>query len=204
MLKNIVPVLVSNDLFFLHNYMDFIWVLILLILTNFYLNGYLRDYSIYKYDFLYKTNLIIFPCLILLYEYLKKDLQKLKIVLYVFLIFLLVFNFYLNTKVNKSISEYKIGSVNSTNLINIDKNYVGKIYFYRDDCPACEQLTEKIKDYNKKRERKILMYNTNVSSSIKKIVIEKYNVSYVPMVIEIDDKGNTKDITAEFIKNNNL
>lgn len=48
------------------------------------------------------------------------------------------------------------------------------------------------------------MYNTNVSSSIKKIVIEKYNVSYVPMVIEIDDKGNTKDITAEFIKNNNI
>ncbi|WP_144015213.1 thioredoxin domain-containing protein [Peptoniphilus porci] len=90
--------------------------------------------------------------------------------------------------------------INSVKLISLKESYMGKIYFYRDDCPACKVLTEKIKWCNKKGKEKILMYNTNSDLKNKRKIIKKYNISTVPIVINIDKYGNVKDITTEIIK----
>ncbi len=166
---------------------------------NFYFTGYLRDYSIYDLDFLMKINLIIFPSLIILFMYLKRGSHKLKLVLYLIFVFLFVLNVYLNLEIKESISKYESGSISSADLMNLDDNYVGKIYFYRDDCPSCKDLTKKIRKYNKGTDMKILMYNTNDDLLTKEEIIKKYGVIYVPMIISIDEDGHVNDVTESFL-----
>ncbi|WP_019137931.1 MULTISPECIES: thioredoxin domain-containing protein [Peptoniphilus] len=175
-------------------------ILIILIAYNIYLNGYLRDYSIYNLKLFYRLNLLIFPSIILLYLFLKYNYKKLKLILCLLFVFLFFLNLSIFNQAKKEIIEYEYGTINSLKLIRLNKSYVGKIYFYRDDCPACKNLTEKIKVYNKKREEKILMYNTNSDLKNKNKIIKKYNISTVPTVVNIDKYGNVKDITAEIIK----
>ncbi|OLR65573.1 hypothetical protein BIV18_08645 [Peptoniphilus porci] len=175
-------------------------ILIVLIFYNIYLRGYLRDYSIYNLKFFYILNLLIFPSIILLYLFLKFNFKKLKSILFLLLIFLSFLNLTICYKAKKEIKEYEYGMINSVKLISLKESYMGKIYFYRDDCPACKVLTEKIKWCNKKGKEKILMYNTNSDLKNKRKIIKKYNISTVPIVINIDKYGNVKDITTEIIK----
>ncbi len=175
-------------------------ILIILIAYNTYLNGYLRDYSIYNFKLFYRLNLLIFPSIILLYLFLKYNFKKIKLILCLLFVFLFFLNLSIFNQAKKEITEYEYGTINSLKIIGLKKSYAGKIYFYRDDCPACKNLTEKIKAYNKKREEKILMYNTNSDLKNKSKIIKKYNISTVPTVVNIDKYGNVKDITAEIIK----
>ena len=91
-------------------------LLLLLIAFNFYLNGYLRDYSIYDYNFFYGLNLLIIPSLVLLYFYLKKDLGKLKPLLYFLLIGMFFSNIFIFNEARGRISSYEEGNIKSVEL----------------------------------------------------------------------------------------
>lgn len=95
-------------------------LLILLIAFNFYLSGYLRDYSIYDYNFLYALNLLIIPSLALLYFYLSKDLGKLKFLLYFLLLALFFLNIFIFKEARGRINNYEEGNIRSVEL-NIKK-----------------------------------------------------------------------------------
>ena len=95
-------------------------LLILLIAFNSYLSGYLRDYSIYDYNFLYALNLLIIPSLALLYFYLSKDLGKLKFLLYFLLLALFFLNIFIFKEARGRINNYEEGNIRSVEL-NIKK-----------------------------------------------------------------------------------
>lgn len=95
-------------------------LLILLIAFNFYLSGYLRDYSIYDYNFLYALNLLIIPSLALLYFYLSKDLGKLKFILYFLFLALFFLNIFIFKEARGRINNYEEGNIRSVEL-NIKK-----------------------------------------------------------------------------------
>lgn len=95
-------------------------LLILLIAFNFYLSGYLRDYSIYDYNFLYAVNLLIIPSLALLYFYLSKGLGKLKFILYFLFLALFFLNIFIFKEARERISNYEEGNIKSVEL-NIKK-----------------------------------------------------------------------------------
>lgn len=95
-------------------------LLILLIAFNFYLSGYLRDYSIYDYNFLYFLNLLIIPSLALLYFYLSKGLGKLKFILYFLFLALFFLNIFIFKEARERISNYEEGNIKSVEL-NIKK-----------------------------------------------------------------------------------
>ncbi|MDU5806943.1 MAG: hypothetical protein E6Z55_05635 [Peptoniphilus harei] len=95
-------------------------LLILLIALNFYLSGYLRDYSIYDYNFLYALNLLIIPSLALLYFYLSKGLGKLKFLLYFLLLALFFLNIFIFKEARGRINNYEEGNIRSVEL-NIKK-----------------------------------------------------------------------------------
>lgn len=175
-------------------------LLILLIAFNFYLIGYLRDYGVYNYKHLFNLNLIALPMGLLWYLYLKFDFRKIKFVLYPFLIALSILNIYFTIEAKKTIFDYEVGYINYAKLMKLKESYVGRVYFFRDDCPHCRNLTEKIREYNKKTEDKILMYNTNSDFQNKEKVIKEYNIVSVPMVIVIDGDGKVQEITSEFEK----
>lgn len=100
-------------------------LLLLLIAFNFYLNGYLRDYSIYDYNFLYALNLLIIPSLALLYFYLKKESGKLKLPLYFLLAALFFINIFIFSQANKSISDYQEGPLSSLDITHIKNDFIG-------------------------------------------------------------------------------
>lgn len=91
-------------------------LLILLIAFNFYLSGYLRDYSIYDYNFLYAVNLLIIPSLALLYFYLSKGLGKLKFILYFLFLALFFLNIFIFKEARGRISNYEEGNIKSVEL----------------------------------------------------------------------------------------
>lgn len=91
-------------------------LLILLIAFNFYLSGYLRDYSIYDYNFLYAVNLLIIPSLALLYFYLSKGLEKLKFILYFLFLALFFLNIFIFKEARGRISNYEEGNIKSVEL----------------------------------------------------------------------------------------
>lgn len=95
-------------------------LLTILIAFNFYLSGYLRDYSIYDYNFLYSLNLLIIPFLALLYFYLSKGLRKLKILLYFLLIAMFFLNIFIFKEARGRINNYEEGNIKSVEL-NIKK-----------------------------------------------------------------------------------
>lgn len=95
-------------------------LLILLIAFNFYLSGYLRDYSIYDYNFLYAVNLLIIPSLALLYFYLSKGLGKLKFILYFLFLALFFLNIFIFKEARGRINNYEEGNIKSVEL-NIKK-----------------------------------------------------------------------------------
>lgn len=100
-------------------------LLLLLIAFNFYLSGYLRDYSIYDYNFFYALNLLIIPSLALLYFYLKKESGKLKLPLYFLLAALFFINIFIFSQANKSINEYQEGPLSSLELTHINNKFRG-------------------------------------------------------------------------------
>lgn len=100
-------------------------LLLLLIAFNFYLNGYLRDYSIYDYNFLYALNLLIIPSLALLYFYLKKESGKLKLPLYFLLAALFFINIFIFSQANKSINDYQEGALSFFEITHINNNFRG-------------------------------------------------------------------------------
>jgi|GEM_PF-5783613 len=173
--------------------------LLLLVSFNFYLIGYLRDYSIYNYKFLFNLNLIILPITLIFYFYLKNDYRILKFILYFSFTSLLILNIYFNSYAHKSISIYEIGHIDSITLSNMQNNYIGKIYFYKDDCPLCKNLTAKIESYNKLHEEKILMYNTNSDLKNKDKFIKHYNITGVPAIVKVNYDGEIYDITNDFL-----
>lgn len=91
-------------------------LLILLIAFNFYLNGYLRDYSIYDYNFLYALNLLIIPSLALLYFYLSKGLGKLKFLLYFLLLAMFLLNIFIFKEARGRISNFEVANIRSVEL----------------------------------------------------------------------------------------
>lgn len=100
-------------------------LLLLLIAFNFYLNGYLRDYSIYDYNFFYALNLLLIPSLALLYFYLKKESGKLKLPLYFLLAALFFINIFIFSQANKSIKDYQEGPLSSLEITHINKKFIG-------------------------------------------------------------------------------
>lgn len=165
-------------------------------------NGYARDYNFYKYDIVRYFNLLQIPLWIFFFKLLKNNekfnyIAKIYIILSVILIgtntiitfenFKYVKNYDMDNAYNYDIDN--IDNIDNIEVMDIlEKKETAIVYFYREDCPYCEEIDNPLKEYlNNNSISNIKAYSTNSNYRYKEEIVESYQIKSVPVLIEVSN-----------------
>lgn len=136
----------------------------------------------------------------------KNFIKKFKYILgiIILVLFALIVNNNINeNKKNEVVYDYFSTQINDINKLKNDE-IIGYVYFARDTCPVCLEFNKNLEiEFKKNEDLVVFKFDTDYwrENEEFKNVLNKYNVSEVPMLIKINEDKSYKILKVEKVEN---